>query len=676
MSTPFLLSTRDSVQFNVASGHELDARSFELLLAACATHSHRRIDQCAGCAQRLERAAQLYQGDFLAQFMLDDATPFEDWLRPQRERFRQSAIDAYVTLAAFSEGRGDYAAAANRIQQLLDLDPWNEVAYRSLMRVLGLDGQRSAALAVYRRCRDTLAAELGVEPESETQALYESLRASSGQASIKATITTPKSAPTQSLPAALTPFVGREQELHAIGDLLSDRRCRLVTLHGPGGVGKTRLALQAALENAEMYADGVWFVSLAHLLAPALLVPTIADALNVPLRGSGPPLTQLQQAVQSKNSLLVLDNFEQLVEEAPVLSELLRAAPNLSMIVTSRERLALQSEWVIEISGLTVPIAGRDDDIAQSSAGQLWIQTAQRARHGYALSESDYAAVGQICRLVEGMPLAIELAAAWVSERSPATIAAEVAQQATRLTTPWRDVHERHRSFDAVLAHSWSMLGHAEQRVLSRLSVFRGGVAHSAAIQVANASDQQLEALVKKSLLRLISTSAEDQRYELHEITRQYAAEQLDAAGESQYAAEQHLAYVVALTAEANRFWGGAEESAWVARLETEHANIRSALEWAFKAECVREALLVCCAIWRFWQVRSHIDEGRRWLKRVLREAETGLEQTTSLDGHLCERALAYKGAGVLAWEHSDYPDAATCFEQSFALYEALDDHE
>jgi len=681
---PFLLIGRDTVQFNGASDHTVDATAFGALIAACDAHRHRRLESCATCAGRLAAALELYRGDFLAQFSLADSAAFEEWSLLKRERYGQAAFHALTTLATFYELRGDYPRACELAQRQLALDPWREIAYRQLMRMLALDGQRTAALAAYEHCCQVLAEQLGVAPEVETTALYEQIRDAESELPRQGEPGGLPGIRTHNLPAQLTPFVGREHELVQIGDLLADPQCRLATVLGPGGIGKTRLALQVALEQIEAFPDGVFWVPLAQLREPELLATAVADAIGLALHGAEEPSTQLLHYLQDKELLLLLDNFEHLLAAAAWLSQLLRAAPGVTLLVTSRERLDLQGEWLVNLGGLDLP--GDGAAIERSGCGQLWLQSARRAQTGYMLADEERPCVARICRLVEGMPLAIELAAAWTRVLACGEIAAEIEHGLALLTTASRDVPERHRSVRAVLDHSWQRLAGDEQRALRQLSVFRGGLERDAAAQVAGASLAQLAALVDKSLLRSNAHMARQRRYDLHELVRQYALEQLKAAGETEQTRGRHLHYFLTLAEQAAPHFTGAEEGRWVARLEAEHGNLRAALEWALESQAVDLAARMCAALWRFWHTRGYLAEGRRWIARVLKAADNGgagraaVGQAADLSADCSPgfdtawRAHLLKGAGVLAWAQSDYVEARTAFDAALALYRELAD--
>jgi predicted ATPase/Tfp pilus assembly protein PilF len=662
---PFLLITRETVQFNAASDHWLDVAAFTELLAACASHAHRQIEHCKPCMQRLAQAAALYHGGFLAQFSVSDSVAFEEWAMLQRERQHHLALDALARLAAYHERRGAYEQTHIYAARALELEPWCEEAHRRLMRALYLNGQRTEALAQYERCQRVLADELSVEPEQETTALYEQLKhdrigrqADQLGRSPHHPITPP---PRHNLPAQLTSFIGREAELTALAELLANPVCRLITIIGPGGIGKTRLALQTAAEQAEMFPHGAVFVPLAVLNAAEFLVPAIVAALDMPSQGSDDLKDQLLAYLRDREMLLLLDNFEQALPGAQLAAEILQRAPGVTLLVTSRERLALQGEWLFDLEGLSYPAEEGCDGIETYSAVQLFTQRAAQVQRRFVLAAGEARAVARICRLVEGLPLAIELAAATVRERACAEIATAIETNLRSLVTPLRDVPERHRSMWAVFEHSWRQLSREQRRVLRRLSVFRGGFSEAAAAQVAGAAPDLLSTLIDKSLLRGNLAG----RYDMHELLRQCAVQKLRAAGELAQIQVAHLDYFVQLAEAAEPHLTGDQQAAWLDRLGDEYDNIRAALGWALDQQAAEPAARLAAALWRFWGTRGLLGEGRGWLDRVL---------ALSLQLAPAVRAKALKGAGVLAWSQGDYARAVELCDMSRVLYQELGD--
>jgi predicted ATPase len=381
------------------------------------------------------------------------------------------------------------------------------------------------------------------------------------------------------VPAPLNALIGREAELAELGTFLADPGCRLVTLVGPGGIGKTRVALQAATDNRAMFHDGAAFVSLAAVEQATVVAPAILLVLGVPLHGQRDPFDQLRDVLRRSELLLVLDNLEQLLPSGTgnvlhiteIVVELLRHAPGLKLLVTSRERLGVPGEWLVDLGGLRYPTASPGEDIRQSSAVQLFVERARQVRRSWTLTNGDAEAVARICRLVEGMPLAIELAAAGVRTRSVAAVADALETGIAALAAPTRGVPERHRNMAATFEHSWWLLSEVERDVFARLSVFRGGFDEEAAASVAGATPEVLAALLDKSLVRWDGVA----RYDMHELLRQYAAEKLAEMGESERISDQHLTYYSRVAEEAGPGLYGPQQIAWRERLDAEIDNLR-----------------------------------------------------------------------------------------------------
>ncbi len=650
---PFLHVTRDAIQFQTSSDHTLDLDTFSRLLATCASHAHRHPEGCKPCADRMQRAVELYRGDLLDHFFLNDSAPFEEWALVQRESLRRRILEALTTLAEYHARRGAHGPALRFARHQLELDPWREEAHRQAMYSLALSGQRRAALAQYETCRRVLAEELKVEPSAETAALYEGIKAGGWTLDV--------GSGTLQLPTPPTPFIGREAELAELANLLTNPACRLVSIVGPGGVGKTRLALAAAAEQAVGFRHGVAFVPLASISSPDLVISAILAALGVPPQGPRDPKDHLLAYLREREVLLLLDNWEHLGGGTPLLSELLRKAPHVALLVTSRERLNLQGEWVLDLAGLKVPKGRTVAEVEQYSAVELFLQSARRGRSGCSFSDEEKSCIVRICRLVEGMPLAIELAAAWVRSLSCRQIAEEIEKSYGFLTAGPRDLPERHRSMRAVFEHSWGLLGEEEQGVFGKLSVFRGGFRREAAEQIAGASLSILTALIDKSLVR--SNGAD--RYDLHELLRQFAEERLAERGQCEDTRDRHLAYGVDLAEQAEPHLTGPRQKEWLDRLHDEHDNLRAALGWALESQQVEAGLRLAGALWRFWYIRGGMVEGRRWLEQMLEYS--GAVSPAS-------RAKALAGAGWIASAQCDYAVATRFTEQALALQRELKD--
>lgn len=584
---PFLSITRDTAEFNFDASYSLDVEQFENLLRA----------------ENLDQAVELYKGDFLEGVFVRDAPDFEEWAMAQRARLRELALQALHTLVEQRARRGDFKSGIAYATRLLALDPWREETQRELMLLLARTGQRSAALEQYLVCQRVLAEGLGVAPAAETTALYERLR-------------TAGESPRHNLPAPATTFVGRAHELAQVENALRRPACRLVTLHGVGGIGKTRLAIQAAERALQLgsFLNGVYFVPLDSVQAPDLIAPAIAAACGFTFSGRQDPQTQVANFLREKEILLILDNFEHLLAAATWLGQLLKTAPRVKLLVTSRERLNLQWEWIIVVEGLEHPafkLSNPSENLKPEiflkwSAVDLFIERARQARLDFQIDETLYPSIARVCQRVAGLPLGIELAAASVATHSIDEIAREIERGYDFLATTQRDAPDRQRSLRAVFDYSWSLLSSQERAVFSRLAIFRGGFTRAAAEQIANASPALLNALVDKSLVRVNAP----QRYGLHEIILQYAEEKLgDARAATQIAHARYFADW--MQQQAHSLYGAPERQA-IAAINADLENVHAAWWSAIAAAHYADIEKFLPGLQRLYDLQSRFVEGEK----------------------------------------------------------------
>ena len=558
---PFLLITRETLQFNRASDHALDVSAFQEALAD-------------SDASRAAQALALYRGDLLAGFALPDAPAWDDWALLARERLQRLAAEALRRLAGLAEQGGDLPAAAALAGRWVALAPWDEDGHRERMRLLAADGQRGAALLQYDACKRALQDELGVAPGAETTALYERIR--DGAAGAR-----PEPPPSR-LPAPLLPLIGRDRELAELVARLRDPACRLLTLLGPGGVGKTRLALEAAAQLSADLAHGVHLIPLSGVGAAEGIVAAIARELGFEYYAQpgdhSTPKRQLLDYLRGREALLVLDAYEHLLECAGLIVEILEAAPRVKALVTSRARLNLPSEHLVPLEGLPSGLAGA----TPSPAAELFATAARRVRPDYAMTEAETASVAAICRRVEGLPLAILLAASWMHMLTSAEVAAELAGESGRglafLAADWEGLPERERSMLATLDHSWRLLTEREQAILAGLSVFRGGFTTQGAAAVVGATLRDLARLADRSLVMRRGSD----RFDLHDLLREYAAARLaQMADAGEGIRDRHAAFFArSLAAWREDMEHGREERAGQ-EMQADWDNIRAAWDWA-----------------------------------------------------------------------------------------------
>jgi predicted ATPase/DNA-binding SARP family transcriptional activator/Tfp pilus assembly protein PilF len=613
----WLNTDRENITLRRGPGFWVDVDAFRGHLAESAAHAHADSDVCTACITSLSTAVGLYGGDFLAGFTLRDSPGFDDWQLFQAESLRGEMAGALQRLVRYDAVSGRLEEAIHCARRWVALDPLHEPAHRELMKLYTWAGQRSTALRQYQDCARILEAELGASPEDETIQLWEAIQAERLPPPPEPTLPVAEpqtdvalaGRPEHNLPAQATPFVGRKGELAEIARLTADRDCRLLTLSGAGGIGKTRLAVQAACEQLGRYRHGAWFVPLAAVSAIEFIVPSIADALGFSFfQGQvEEPKQQLLNHLRHKHMLLVLDNFEHLIDGAQLLAEILAAAPQIKILASSRQRLNLAEEWVLEIDGMEYPKEAAVESVQDCSATQLFLQQARHADARFTLTEGDARHVVRICQLVEGMPLAIELAAAWVRVLSCEEIAREIEHSLNFLSTSTRGSPARHRSIRAVFDHSWQLLSQTEMEVFERLSVCRGGFDREAALEVAGADLPVLVSLVDKSLLHRDASG----RYQVHDLLRQYAAERLDQVPEEcGQTRDRHCSYFATYLQQREAQLRGAGQKRAVDEIGAQIENVRAAWHWATEQHKVAEMARAAWSLSRFYRLRNLHDQG------------------------------------------------------------------
>ena len=666
----FLLITPTTVQFNGAANQWVDATHFTRLITACERHDHRDPNQCQPCMHRLAQAVDLYRGPLLEGLFVEQSPALEQWLLLKREVLHHQMVTALHTLAGWHLSTGDLSAAYRFAQRQIELDPLREEAYQQAMRALAQSGQSSEALALYLTCSQRLYDELGATPSATTEALFQQI----SNADLPAADNKPPTPrPTHNLPAATTTFVGREKEVARVVEGALDPNCRLLTLLGVGGVGKTRLSLQAAHKLVGAFADGIWFVPLAGVQAATDLATAITTALGL-TPPKGDPTQFLLDYLASRELLLLLDNFEHLTAGADLVAHLLTRAHGVKALVTSRERLNLQAEMLLVIDALPTPAESEEGavdlqvDLRSFSSIKLFAERAARSLLGFTLDEETLPAVADICRAVNGLPLGIELAATWVDQFTCAEIAASIRRNQDFLHTGQEDLPVRQRSLRAVFDHSWQLLKPAEQETLANTTVFQGAFGRNAALEVAQTTVPTLVALTHKSLLRVVSPG----RYALHEVVRQFAAEQLRDRFDAVAGQWRHSQYYLHFVAGwEGKLWGQENNSA-AAQIMGEIDNVRAAWRWAAQQ---RQALTLRAslkALVRFYTMAGFYREAVTLLQLALDHLPLPAPVADPELAALHSRLLTEQAR--MFYHLSDYSASASAAQASLTLAEALAD--
>ncbi|MDX1417313.1 MAG: BTAD domain-containing putative transcriptional regulator [Candidatus Promineifilaceae bacterium] len=568
-------ATRISVRFAAENPHWLDIELFESESTA--------MDPQQPDFERLQSLGSLIRGEFLEDLQTTDMPTVYEWLLSQRAYWNEKSLRVLLQLAQEQQARQAYPQSAETARRLLQLEPWNEEGHRLLMRAQSQQGEFNAALAQYETLRALLQEELNVEPMAETMALVERIQAA-------------RAGRPTNLPTPSTAFIGRQQEVVRIMEMLLNPDCRLVTIVGIGGIGKTSLALAAAHEIAQsaglLFLDGITYVSLQAVEAATsdsdAIATAVAEALKLHLPGRHSPSAEVADYLEPEDHLLIFDNFEHLQGGTSWLALLLRRCPHLKMLVTSRELLNLAAEWRFDLLGLPYPAKTRrapalNRPAQEFEAVQLFVQAAQQARPGFTLTAENTPYVVDCCQLVMGMPLAIKLAASWLRIMPTERLTKELRHNLDLLSTRMYDVPARQRSMRAVFDSTWDMLETDEQHVLAALSVFRGGFTADAAEELAQAAPFDLAELQDRGLLQY---DAADSRYFLHELVRQFAAEKLTLYGDQLADThEAHSRYYAAYLRRQIVLLLSDRLPEAMLDMDKEIANIRAGLRWAMRSE-------------------------------------------------------------------------------------------
>ncbi len=655
----------------------------------------------------VERALAHYAGDLLP----DD--PYEEWAESRRHGLRATYLTLLERLAGMQERAGDGSAALATREQALAADPLDEAQHTAIMRLLAHLGHPQLALARYAHLVRLLHEELGARPEPATTRLAEQIRSGAVPALLPAppdsrqpdvspllfTSLTPMHrapddalaasqppaqparpafslAPGAKLPAAVDALVGRERELADMTRLLTT--ARLISLTGPGGTGKTRLAHELGRRWAAQETDTVALVDLAPLREPDLVLPAIARALGLEESGSQPVAAYLAEAIGAQRLLLILDNLEQVTAAAPAVGDLLLTCPELVILGTSRVRLRLRGEQEYPVAPLEVPELANGqtsdlDALAGVPAVELFLRRTQAARPGFALNTATQQAVAGICRKLEGLPLALELAAAQMRVLTPEQLLRRLDSSFDVLKSTSPDLPPRQRTLRETIAWSYDLLSPGEQRLFGRLGLFAGGCRLDAVEAMATLDGEPpldaletLANLIDHSLVQMRAQPAEaEARYGMLETIREYAEASVRASPEAATITAAFERYLFDLLVRAEQGLRGPEQIAWLDRLADDHDNLRAALGAMLERGDGHAALTLAPRLWEFWRIRGYLAEGTSWLQRALAAAP---------DADPADRAAAEFGLGKLAIDLGDYDAAESHFRISAGIWEILSD--
>ncbi len=618
-------TSAQEVRFNRRRRHWLDVQVFEE--AGRETGSAADLQSDPGWPVRLEQALALYQGDFLENLTLEDAPEFDDWARAEKDRLRLLAIQLSIRLARYYLSTEAPAKGLHHAKRILQWDPLEESGHRLVMEILARQGQTAAALRQYDLCHRLLAEQLQISPSADTNLLLKNIRLQ--EQSAPASPGAGQSASTDSsdtslrhnLPQPGTPFVGRHADLEVILRSLRDPACRLLTLLGPGGIGKTRLALESGRilatghSGSALFPDGIWFVSVPESQGGQALEFALATALAQRFHPSESPRDQVIRFLTTRKTLLLLDAMEHRMEEIRLLTDLLHHCPGLTMLVTTRERLRLKEEWVLDIKGFPAPGHSSATEPSEPTSADLFLACARRVQPDFGLGgPGGVNALHAVCRMVDGSPLAIELAAAFTRFLTLEEIECRVRSSLDFLTAHFRETTERKVSLKAVFDSAWERLSAGERKILCRLSVFRGGFSLAAGEYVAQTGLDVIAGLHDKSLLQ---HSAEG-RFQLHELIRHYAERKREETGtEGRKAQIRHAGFFSRFLLERYSMMLGAEPQVHGREVEKEIENIRAAWEWAMQERRIsflRDAMEGFSAFceWKGW-----LQEGVEKLNRI-----------------------------------------------------------
>jgi len=620
----------------------------------------------------LTRAVGLYRDELLSGY-------YSDWIFNERQRLLNAYVQALRDLASISETDREIESALGFARRAVDADPLQEEAHGDVIRLLAAAGQAAAAMRQYQELKSILDKELGLEPSAAVRSLVNQIRENVTVPAAASPVKPPR-APSRAaaLPTPLTRLFGREAEIERVRGMVLNGGARLVTIIGPGGSGKTRLSLAAGADLAEAYSGAVAFVPLADLDDAQMIVPGIAAALRLPPNPAEPPVDQIVGALTGSPFLLTLDNLEHLIDgAAPVVRELLDRVPTLTVLATSRQRLGLDGEREIMAAPLSVPtIEATPATLLGYASVQLFLDRAQAVRPNFTITAANAKVIAQVCERLEGIPLAIELCAAWAQTLMPAQMLEKLDHRFDLLVSRRADINPRHRTLRAALDYSYLQLPQDLRDTFKTVSVFRGSWSLEAAESILGETSSQeggtdwaatlaaLTQLRERSLIFVEETHSQ-MRFRMLDSLREFAMEQL-SPDERAAARRIHAAYFLRIAEQAGTGLTGSAQDQSLTILDFERENLRSALTWSLETEQCELGLRLAGALGSYWVIRGSLQEGVRWLERLL--AVPGQPSDSAV------YAKAWSVLGHLTWSQGDYPTARVAHERALELRRSLGD--
>jgi len=643
---------RDTGEDELVLGHDVLTLNGDILRSDVSEFEH------AIAREDFEAAANLYSGPFLAGVFVSEGADIEHWLDGVRRRLSQAAEQALGALAMDAASRLDYAAASSWWRRVLELDALKTPAVLGLMEALATLGDRAEAVRTANRYAQCVREDGDGEPNARIMAYASALRGTPSR-----------------LPVFADEMIGRDDELRVATSLIERADLSLLTLTGAGGTGKTRLAIQVA-RAVEPRVDRVWFVDLSPLRDSAGVIPAIAHACGVEPEPGRDPVDAIASSLAGRRVLLVLDNFEQVVDAAVAIGRLVNAAPEAKLLVTSRMRLGIRAEHELVVAPLALPEDPTSiDTLRANSAVRLFMRRAAAANPSLAVDDDALGAAARICARVDGLPLAIELAAARCRLMTPRSIATRLESGLDLVSGGGRDMPARQQTIRETVAWSVALLSDAERRVFARFAAFAGGASVAAAEWVCADSHtyemlalDSLSALVDASLLMREPAQRDDPRLRMLETVREVAMDALLRSSERDAVLGRHAEWYRRLATQLEPGLTGETQPDALFALARDHANLGRALDWMIRGGHAEGALALAAALWRYWLVRGYLDEGRVWLARVLEMPESRAPDLDRL------RADAMTGAGTLAQNNGAVALAKEYFDAVLAIRRAHDD--